>query len=327
MGEANQLDLSVSKWKKVEIRCKCLFCSSISRVVESWNIFLSAEASSLSFDLSWSSYRDRMWTFWNRPKKAAQVLFLWALFWQLFPAGLLCIWDNKSMESQFMKNISGMQFVQWELILRSTLSFDNSRQRLWGLWDCAWCAWKIPCAQELCNESISMGTIWIGELPCVWSYTQNCGFQILITWMFFFFFSGGFMSVYVHGDFTHAVNEVFVFVCFCLVFKAPPKVLLQPIVQNSMRTSFQSAFWIDDPPAKHPSSWIWNCEVPRPVFFGWNMFLSERFKRSHFLKVPQQLLGQWHCLQQSKRFVGLSSFWFPFFFHRSCLYKMGSKTS
>lgn len=267
-----------------------------------------------------------MWTFWNRPKKAAQVLFLWALFWQLFPAGLLCeqCWDNKSMEPQFMENISGMQFVQWELILRSTLSFDNFRQRLWGLWDCAWCAWKIPCAQELCNESISMGTIWIGKLPCVWSYTQNCGFQILITWMCFFFGGGlcQFMfMVILHMLWMKSLSCLFLF----LFVQALPKVLLQPIVQNSMRTSFQSPFWIDDPPAKHPSSWIWNCEVPRPVFFGWNMFLYERFERSHFLKVPQQLLGQWHCLQQSKRFVGLSSFLVSFFFPQVLFVQDGLK--
>lgn len=268
-----------------------------------------------------------MWTFWNRPKKAAQVLFLWALFWQLFPAGLLCeqCWDNKSMEPQFMENISGMQFVQWELILRSTLSFDNFRQRLWGLWDCAWCAWKIPCAQELCNESISMGTIWIGKLPCVWSYTQNCGFQILITWMCFFFFWGGLCQfmfmVILHMLWMKSLSCLFLF----LFVQALPKVLLQPIVQNSMRTSFQSPFWIDDPPAKHPSSWIWNCEVPRPVFFGWNMFLYERFERSHFLKVPQQLLGQWHCLQQSKRFVGLSSFLVSFFFPQVLFVQDGLK--
>ena len=210
-----------------------------------------------------------MWTFWNRPKKAAQVLFLWALFWQLFPAGLLCeqCWDNKSMEPQFMENISGMQFVQWELILRSTLSFDNFRQRLWGLWDCAWCAWKIPCAQELCNESISMGTIWIGKLPCVWSYTQNCGFQILITWMCFFFFGGGYVSLCSWWFYTCCEWSLCLCLFLFLFVQALPKVLQQPIVQNSMRTSFQSPFWIDDPPAKHPSSWIWNCEVPRPVLF------------------------------------------------------------
>lgn len=269
-----------------------------------------------------------MWTFWNRPKKAAQVLFLWALFWQLFPAGLLCeqCWDNKSMEPQFMENISGMQFVQWELILRSTLSFDNFRQRLWGLWDCAWCAWKIPCAQELCNESISMGTIWIGKLPCVWSYTQNCGFQILITWMCFFFFGGGVMSVYVHGDFTHAVNEVFVFVCFCsCLFRLCQRFCssLSCRIQWGHPSNHHFGSMIRQPNILPAGS-----ETARfqdPFCFGWNMFLYERFERSHFLKVPQQLLGQWHCLQQSKRFVGLSSFLVSFFFPQVLFVQDGLK--
>lgn len=37
------------------------------------------------------------------------------------------------------------------------------------------------------------------------------------------FFFGGVMSVYVHGDFTHAVNEVFVLFVFVLVCSGSAK--------------------------------------------------------------------------------------------------------
>lgn len=271
-----------------------------------------------------------MWTFWNRPKKAAQVLFLWALFWQLFPAGLLCeqCWDNKSMEPQFMENISGMQFVQWELILRSTLSFDNFRQRLWGLWDCAWCAWKIPSAQELCNESISMGTIWIGKLPCVWSYTQNCGFQILITWMCFFFFGGGVMSVYVHGDFTHAVNEVFVFVCFCsCLFRLCQRFCcsLSCRIQWGHPSNHHFGSMIRQPNILPAGS-----ETARfqdPFFSDETCFYMRDLRGATSSKCRSSFWGNGIACSNPRGLSASAAFWFRFFSHRSCLYKMDSKTS
>ena len=84
-----------------------------------------------------------MWTrFWNRPKRPGFIplgLVLTAvssrpLFMQRC-ASVCASWDNKSVEPQqsHEKNISGMQFVQWELILCSTLS-DNFHRKC--RWDC-----------------------------------------------------------------------------------------------------------------------------------------------------------------------------------------------
>ena len=145
-------------------------------------------------------------------------------------ASVCASWDNKSVEPQqsHEKNISGMQFVQWELILRSTLS-DNFRHRK--------CRWDCGIGMRLMRLHFSVPRNYVMS-PFLWEPSESVScpvFGLTLRILASRFSSLGFVflflaAVYVHCDFTHAVNEVFVF------FEALPKVLLQPTVQNSMRT-------------------------------------------------------------------------------------------